>query len=133
MHDIAFINKAVYSKIFFHSRFIGMPDLSPRLNSLLILCLEVHKEMLYDELEPLDLSELLFEERAIEILTHDKITETRQRQKQIKRLLETVQKNENNCFHFFLYILQRNEYNYIRKKLEGPAPEPLKRGIFISS
>lgn len=110
-----------------------MPDLSPRLNSLLILCLEVHKEMLYDELEPLDLSDLLFEERAIEILTHDKITETRQRQKQIKRLLETVQKTENNCFHFFLYILQRNEYNYIRKKLEGPAPEPLKRGIFISS
>lgn len=39
-------------------------------------CLHEQKEFLLDELEPIDLCDLLLEEKAIEIMTHDKITET---------------------------------------------------------
>lgn len=77
--------------------------------------------MFYTELEPLDLCDLLFEESAIEIPAHDKITETRTRVKQTKYLLETVQENKNDCFHFFLYILQREEFQFIRNVLEEDA------------
>lgn len=96
----------------------GKPILSPRLRRLNITCLQKHKEMLLDELEPLDFCDLLFEERAIEIPVHDKITETSRRVKQTEYLLETVQENKNDCFHFFLYILQREEFQFIRSVLE---------------
>lgn len=99
----------------------GKPILSPRLRSLNITCLQKYEEMFYTELEPLDLCDLLFEESAIEIPAHDKITETRTRVKQTKYLLETVQENKNDCFHFFLYILQREEFQFIRNVLEEDA------------
>lgn len=57
--------------------------MSPRLRGLRITCLQEHSELLHNELEPLYLCDLLFEERAITILAHDKITEVKQRQKQI--------------------------------------------------
>lgn len=99
----------------------GKPILFPRLRSLNITCLQKYEEMFYTELEPLDLCDLLFEESAIEIPAHDKITETRTRVKQTKYLLETVQENKNDCFHFFLYILQREEFQFIRNVLEEDA------------
>lgn len=99
----------------------GKPILSPRLRSLNITCLQKYEKMFYTELEPLDLCDLLFEESAIEIPAHDKITETRTRVKQTKYLLETVQENKNDCFHFFLYILQREEFQFIRNVLEEDA------------
>lgn len=77
--------------------------------------------MLYNELEPWYFCDLLFEESAIEIPAHDKITETRTRVKQIKYLLETVEENKNDCFHFFLNILQREEFRFIRNVLEEDA------------
>lgn len=75
---------------------------------------------MYEELEPILIADLLFEERAVDIFTHDKITESRQRRNQIKYLLETVRENGNECFHFFLFILQeRIEYRYICDKLQN--------------
>ncbi|XP_052678854.1 uncharacterized protein LOC128159711 isoform X2 [Crassostrea angulata] len=99
----------------------GKPDLSPKLKGLETTCLQKHRKVLHNELDPLYLCDLLFEERAITILEHDEITEVKLRQKQITYLLETVIKNKNDCFHFFLYILEREDYKCIREILERPA------------
>lgn len=85
----------------------GKPNLSPSLQPLTISCLKEHKIFLRDELEPLEICDFLFEEKALEILDHDKITEKERRKKQAKRLLKAIKRNKNCCFHFFLYILQK--------------------------
>ncbi|XP_061164251.1 uncharacterized protein LOC133173280 [Saccostrea echinata] len=100
----------------------GMPRLDPKLRSLRITCLEDHEDFLSEELEPLELCDLLFEESAIDIPDHDRITETEKYSKQIQHFLETIKKNENNCFHYFLHILKSCEYCEILKELEKPAP-----------
>lgn len=86
--------------------------------------------MFHDELEPLYLCDLLFEERALELLVHDKITGKKQRQKQIKHLLETVKENKNDCFHFFLYILQKEEYMSVLEELKKPGSKHIRSGKF---
>lgn len=102
----------------------GKPKLPTSLQRLDISCLQEHKKVLHDELDPFDHSDLLFEERAIEIIAHDQITESDLRNKQIEYLLKTIEENKNDCFHFFLYILQKEEYEYILQKLcERPAPK----------
>lgn len=105
--------------------------MSPELRRLGIRCLKEHSELLHNELDPLYFCDLLFEEKAISILAHDKITEVKRRQKQIRDLIEVIEnENENDCFHFFLYILQRDEYKYIRETLERPASEAENVGMF---
>lgn len=108
----------------------GKPILSRSLQPLTKSCLKEHKNFLRDELEPLDICDFLFEERALEILDHDMITENGRRKKQIKRLLKTVKRNKNYCFHFFLYILQKEEYKYVLEELERPASETFRAGMF---
>lgn len=104
--------------------------MSPKLKGLESTCIQKHREVLHNELDPLYISDLLFEERAITILEHDEITEVKLRQKQIKYLLENVIKNDNDCFHFFLYILEKEDYKYIREKLERPALRAEHVGMF---
>lgn len=104
--------------------------MSPKLKGLETTCLQKHREVLHNELDPLYLCDLLFEERAITILEHDKITEVKHRQKQIEYLLEKVIENENDCFHFFLYILEREDYKCIREILERPASRTTNVGMF---
>ncbi|XP_062606355.1 uncharacterized protein LOC134268179, partial [Saccostrea cucullata] len=94
-----------------------IPVLDPLLRSLHISCLKEHEDFLLEELEPLELCDLLFEESAIDIPDHDRITETNKISKQIQRFLETVKKNENNCFHFLLFILGKNGYREILEEL----------------
>ncbi|XP_062571659.1 uncharacterized protein LOC134233692 [Saccostrea cucullata] len=96
----------------------GVPELDPTLRSLKITCLEDPNDFLLDELEPLELCDLLFEESAIDIYNHDRITETSKHSKQSQHLLETVKKNENNCFHYFLHILKSNEYCAVLTELQ---------------
>lgn len=60
-----------------------------------------------EELDPLYVSDLLFEDRGIEIIEHDTITEFETRNQQFRTLLETVKENKNDCFHFFLYTIQK--------------------------
>lgn len=81
--------------------FLGKPKLPTSLQRLDISCLQEHKKVLHDELDPFDHSDLLFEERAIEIIAHDQITESDLRNKQIEYLLKTIEENKNDCFHFF--------------------------------
>lgn len=95
--------------------------MSAKLTSLSTLCLEEQKEFLLDELEPKYLCDLLLEERAIEIMTHDIITEITDRRPQINALLQTLQKNENECFHYFLYIIEKKEFDFIRCEFESLA------------
>lgn len=87
--------------------------MSFHLKRLSTSCLQEQEEFLLDELEPIDICDFLLEERAIEIMTHDKITETGQRRQQVKDLLQTLQQNENDCFHYFLYIIEKNEFKAI--------------------
>lgn len=108
----------------------GRPDLS-HLKRLSPSCLQEQKEFLLDELEPIDLCDLLLEEKAIEIMTHDKITETGERRQQIKDLLQTLQQNENDCFHYFLYIIEKNEFKDIRNVLASQSVlEAAREGIY---
>lgn len=93
-------------------------------------CLQEHQSFLHEELEPIRICDLLFEERVIDILDHDKITETNRRLKQIQRLIEILMKNKNDCFHYFLNLLQREHFEKIRMKLENPALEAAEYGTF---
>lgn len=105
--------------------------MSPHLKRLSKSCLQKQKEFLFDELEPVDICDFLLEERAIEIMTHDKITETGERRQQIKDLLQTLQQNENDCFHYFLYIIEKNEFNDIRNVLASqPVLKAVREGIY---
>lgn len=97
----------------------GKPVLFPSLTFLTTYFLKEHEDVLYKELEPIVVCDYLFEEGALNILDHDIITETKQRQKQIKRLIEKLTENKKDCFHFFLYILQKEEFETIRKEIEN--------------
>nr|XP_034319359.1 uncharacterized protein LOC117687222 [Crassostrea gigas] len=97
----------------------GRPDLIPCLKDLTISCLKDSKDFLMDELVPDPISDLLFEKRAIDIFTHDKLTETNRRRQQVKYLIETVQENRNDCFQFFLFILQKQS-RFICEELQNP-------------
>lgn len=122
---------SMYISFFLNFNASGKPDLPEQLGCLTRECLQGNKEFLLDELEPIDICDLLLEERAIEIMTHDRITETGERREQIKNLLQTMQQNENDCFHYFLYIIEKNEFNYIRNVLESPsASEAVRDGMF---
>lgn len=54
----------------------------------------------------------------MDIPTHDRITETSSRRKQIRYLLETLKENKNDCFYFFLYILEREGFYVILDKIK---------------
>lgn len=96
--------------------------MSPNLRSLTTTCLTEHEQFLYDELEPLYITDLLFEEKAVTILAHNEITETICRENQTKNLLKTLMANNRDCLHFFLYIIQKKkQFQYICKRLENPA------------
>lgn len=99
--------------------FLEKPVLIQSLRWLSTSCLRDYVNLFEDELEPIKISDLLFEERAVDILDHDRITEIDSRRKQIQILLETVQGNKENCFHYFLYILQ-NEFDNICIELKKP-------------
>lgn len=118
--------------IYFRYSLLGRPDLNSSLSRLSVACLQENEDFLLRELEPLDLCDLLFEEKAIEILAHDMITESSQRQKQTTYLIDTLKENNNDCFHFFLYTLQRTEYANIREEFEKPASEAIKDGMIYS-
>lgn len=118
--------------VYLTSYLLGKPDLKLSRRCLTTSCLERYEDFLYDELEPLDICDFLFEERAVDIPSHDKITEPTQRRKQIECLLKTVKENQNDCFYFFLYILQREGYNYICQELEKRRT-PVRFGMFTCS
>ena len=103
------------------------------LEKLDVSCLDEHKQFLEEELEPLCICDILFEESAINILDHDKATETSRRKKQISHLLDTIKKNENNCFMFFLYILQNQRRHHIIKELlKASSKETIAAGMSLS-
>lgn len=93
------------------------------LQNLHVACLKKHRQFLQEELDPLFFSDLLFEEGAIELLEHDKVTEERKCKKQISNLLEIVNENKNDCFHFLLYYLLNKDYDHIIKEIVGPVKE----------
>lgn len=79
-------------------------------------------------MEPLSICDLLFQERALDIFDHDKITETTCRSNQVQHLIEILKENTNDCFHYFLYILHRENIATIKNKLANPALEAAEYG-----
>lgn len=75
----------------------------------------------------------MFEDRAIEIVEHDTIKECEFRHQQSENLLKTVKENKTDCFHFFLNILQIEDFVCIRDKLVRPSPAAIRAGEFNSS
>lgn len=123
-------NKAIICIFLIHFS-SGLPALSPHLKRLSTRCLQEQKKYLLDELEPIDICDFLFEEKAIEIMTHDNITETAKRRQQVEDLLQTLQENKNDCFHYFLYIIEKNKFNDIRNVLERRFnSEDVRDGIY---
>lgn len=112
------------------SYLLGIPNLERNLCCLTISCLERNEDFLYEDLEPLDICDFLFEEGAVDIPSHDKITEPCQRRKQIKYLLETVKGNEHHCFRFFLYILHREGYTDVCQRLVSRTSSRVEVGMF---
>ena len=108
--------------------FTGLPRLDTVLQSLNVSCLQEHEQLLKNELDPLYLCDLLFEERAIELFEHDKVTEESRFDKQIPLLLEIVTENKNNCFHLFLHILLNSDYVHILKKMVESVEETVQSG-----
>lgn len=92
----------------------GKPNLCPEFGSRNISWLQEQETVLIEHLDPLYVSDLLFEDRAIEIFEHDTITEFEYRNQQVRSLLETVKKNKNDCFHFFLYIYKNVYRNHVQ-------------------
>lgn len=103
-----------------HIHILGRPVLNPSLSLLSTSCLGESSDLFEDELEPIRISDLLFEERAVDILDHDIITRIVSRREQIKMLLDTLKRNKEDCFHFFLYILQ-NDFENICNALNKPT------------
>lgn len=99
----------------------GKPVLKSQLRSLTTACLKKYEDVLYDELEPLFICDVLFEESAVDVPSHDEITEPTCRRKQAEYLLKTVKENKHDCFHFFLYIIQE-EVPFVCQELEKHTP-----------
>lgn len=72
-------------------------------------------------MEPMRICDLLLEERAVDIVDHDKITETKRRREQCECLMEILEENNNDCFHYFLHILCEKKFARILKLLKIPA------------
>lgn len=101
-----------------------------QLRSLTTACLKKYEDVLYDELEPLFICDVLFEESAVDVPSHDKITEPTCRRKQAEYLLKTVKENKHDCFHFFLYIIQE-EVPFVCQELEKHTPTMIEVGMFV--
>lgn len=89
-----------------------------------------YEDILYDELEPVDICDVLFEESAVDVPSHDKITEQTCRRKQTEYLLKTVKENKHDCFHFFLYIIQEM-FPFVCQELEKRTPTTIEVGKFV--
>lgn len=103
--------------------------MKPSLRWLTISRLEEFEDLLYDELEPVDICDVLFEESAVDISSYDKITEPTRRRKQTECLLKTVKENKHDCFHFFLYIVQEI-FPFVCQELEERIPSPIEVGMY---
>ena len=119
-------------QLYWFLSFTGFPGLETALHNLNVSCLQEHQQLLKNELDPLYLCDLLFEERAIELFEHDKVTEENRCNKQTPLLLGIVNENKNECFHFFLHILLNSDYEHIIKKIFEPVEETVQNGRFIS-
>lgn len=108
----------------------GKPDLKSKLRCLTTACLKKYEDFFYDELEPVDICDVLFEESAVDIPSHDKITESTLRRKQIEYLLKTVKENKHDCFHFFLYTIQEI-LPFVCQELEKRTPSIIEVGMFV--
>lgn len=107
-------------KFTFFTLTLVTPLLVQSLSCQSISCLSDHEDFFEEELEPIMILDLLFEERAVDILTHDIITQTVPRRKQIGILLDTVKRNKEDCFKIFLFILQ-NHFKIICNELKNPT------------
>ena len=94
-----------------------------------ISCLQEHSDIIRNELDALYISDKLFEEMAVTFIDHDKITEAKQRRKQMDSLLNTVKENKHDCFNVFLFILQTEEYHSVLCELKGSDSETIKKGV----
>lgn len=101
-----------------------------KLRCLTTACLKKYEDVLYDELEPVEICDVLFEESAVDIPSHDKITEQTLRRKQIEYLLNTAMENKHDCFHFFLYTIQEL-FPFVCQELEKRTPSTIEVGMFV--
>ena len=91
----------------------GKPNLDARFEDLHISCLDKHQKQLEEMLEPLDLSDVLFEVGALDIFEHDRITEDECRKNQVIHLLNVLKEDKKDCFYWFKWRLKEENNNSI--------------------
>ena len=99
----------------------GKPNLDARFEGLNISCLDEHQKQLEEMLEPLDLSDVLFEVGALDFLEHDRITEDECRKNQVIHLLNVLTEDKNDCFYWFQWCLKEENNNSIIELLRSAS------------
>ena len=93
--------------------------------------LDRHQALFFEQLEPLELSDILFELDVLTVGDHDNIEENQSRKRRIEILLSCLKRNSENL-DYFLYALQQCNAELVLEKLEKRefGEEPTEGNIF---
>ena len=92
--------------------------------------LDRHQALFFEQLEPLKLSDILFELDVLSVSDHDNIEENPSRKRRIEILLSCLKNSEN--LDYFVYALQLCKEELVLEKLEKRefGEEPTEGNIF---
>ena len=90
-----------------------------------------HQALFFEQLEPLKLSDILFELDVLSVSDHDNIEENPSRRRRIEILLSCLKTNSENL-DYFIYALQQCKEELVLEKLENRefGEEPTEGNIF---
>ena len=93
--------------------------------------LDRHQALFIEQLEPLKLSDILFELDVLTVSDHDNIEEHPSRRRKIEILLSCLKTNSENL-DYFVYALQQCKQELVLEKLEKRefGEEPTEGNIF---
>lgn len=96
--------------------------------------LKRHKSLFEKELEPLGLSDILFEVKVLTVSEHDEIEEKSSLGSRIQTLLNYLENKPEDKLAFFVYALMQSGKSLILEKLRNPQSvheEPISGNILF--
>ena len=93
--------------------------------------LDRHQALFFEQLEPMELSDILFELGVLTVSDHDNIEERPSRRRKFEILLSCLKTNSENL-DYFVYALQLCKEELVLEKLEKRefGEEPTEGNIF---
>lgn len=94
-----------------------------------------HNSFFVDELEPLELSDILFEVKVLTVSEHDEIEEKPSLRIKNQTLLKYLEDKPEDKLAFFVYALMQSEKSFILEKLRNPQSvheEPISAPLAVS-